>query len=188
MIAMRHVRLLCLLIVKMVVCNALLPAPTLRFQFTVHVCSSHSCGAGRRPAIAMTAASEASDPVRCFTSAIARAYCGACHLDFQAVLLEKFVKVLFFTCVLCALHDDQVRINPDKPMRQGTEKAQYRICQDPACTGIVASYGYAHDKKRIRCATHIEEGIILLSCKSCDDHTCNKRALFGQPDTKVSDA
>eukprot|EP00953_Heterococcus_sp_UTEX-ZZ885_P000408 746-Heterococcus_DN1.PRE.2 len=143
MIAMRHVRLLCLLIVKMVVCNALLPAPTFRFQFTVHVCSSHSCGAGRRPAIAMTAASEASDPVR---------------------------------------------INPDKPMRQGTEKAQYKICQDSACTGIVASYGYAHDKKRIRCATHIEEGMVLLSCKSCDDHTCNKRALFGQPDTKVSDA
>eukprot|EP00953_Heterococcus_sp_UTEX-ZZ885_P001741 1458-Heterococcus_DN1.PRE.1 len=65
MIAMRHVRLLCvLLIVKLMVCNALLPAPTCSSQFVAHVRASHmdSSGDGRRATIAMTAKLEASDP------------------------------------------------------------------------------------------------------------------------------
>jgi EsV-1-7 cysteine-rich motif len=85
----------------------------------------------------------------------------------------------------CALHVDQVRINPDKTVRQGKEKAKYARCQDPACTGIEASFGFAYDKKRVRCATHIEEGMVYLAGKKCEEPTCRKKACFGQPDTKV---
>jgi EsV-1-7 cysteine-rich motif len=81
----------------------------------------------------------------------------------------------------------QVSITPDKPIRQGKQKAKYQRCQDPACTGIQASFGYAHDKKRIRCATHKKEGMVHLMAKLCEEPTCKKRALYGQPNTKVSD-
>eukprot|EP00953_Heterococcus_sp_UTEX-ZZ885_P010503 6139-Heterococcus_DN1.PRE.1 len=123
------------------VCNTLLPAPTFSSQFAAHVRSSHSCGAGERSTIAMTAASEASD---------------------------------------------LVSITPDKPMRQGKQRSRkHPMCQDPACTGTQASYGYEQDKKLIRCAKHIEEGMMYLRAKQCEDPTCNKRASFGQPDTKL---
>jgi EsV-1-7 cysteine-rich motif len=83
----------------------------------------------------------------------------------------------------------QVSITPDQPMRQGKQRTQkHPMCQDPACTGTQASYGYEQDKKLIRCAKHIEEGMIYLRAKQCEDPTCSKRASFGQPDTKVSDA
>eukprot|EP00953_Heterococcus_sp_UTEX-ZZ885_P000702 900-Heterococcus_DN1.PRE.2 len=140
---MRHVCLLCLLLLaKLVVCNALLPALTCSSQFAAHVRSSHmdSSGAEKRATLVMTAASEASDPVS---------------------------------------------ITPDQPMRQGKQKAKHQKCVDPACTGIQASYGYAHDKKRIRCATHKEEGMIYLIGKLCEEPTCRKQACFGPSDTEL---
>jgi EsV-1-7 cysteine-rich motif len=178
---MRHVRLLCLLlIVKMVACNALLPAPTFSSQFAAHVCSPHmySCGAGRRATIVITAASEASDPVRSATLCLVHVHCG----------IASSIGLLVFVCLCsCALHV-QVRIVPNKPMRRGTQKAKCRRCQDPACTGKVASFGYEHDKRRVRCATHREKGMVYLVAKLCEKPTCNTQASFGQPDAKVSDA
>jgi EsV-1-7 cysteine-rich motif len=84
----------------------------------------------------------------------------------------------------------QVSITPDRQyaIRQGKQKAKYQRCLDPACTGIVASFGFESDKRRVRCAAHIEEGMICLAVKQCEDPTCYKRASFGQSDTKVSDA
>jgi DMSO reductase anchor subunit len=59
---LRHVRLLCFLIVKMVVCNALLPALTCRFQSAAHVFSAHTTSAAKRPTV-MAASSNAPEPV-----------------------------------------------------------------------------------------------------------------------------
>jgi EsV-1-7 cysteine-rich motif len=82
-----------------------------------------------------------------------------------------------------------VSITPDKPMCQGKQKARKRaMCQDPACKGIPASYGFESNKRRVRCATHKEEGMVLLTAKLCEQPTCNTQALFGQPDAKVSNA
>eukprot|EP00953_Heterococcus_sp_UTEX-ZZ885_P039784 20374-Heterococcus_DN1.PRE.3 len=137
MIAMRHVRLLCLLLIaKLTVCNALLPAPMFSSQLAAHVCSSYSSGAMKRMAVVMAAAPNASEPVR---------------------------------------------ITPDKPMRQPS-----RQCTHPGCT-IYASYGYEYDRKLIRCVTHIEAGMRCLTSKQCEEPNCRTRALFGKPDTKVSD-
>jgi EsV-1-7 cysteine-rich motif len=81
-----------------------------------------------------------------------------------------------------------VSITPDKPMRQGKQRTRKPpMCQDPTCTGIQASYGYEQDKKLIRCAKHIEEGMIYLFGRQCKEPSCKKQALYGQPDTKVSD-
>eukprot|EP00953_Heterococcus_sp_UTEX-ZZ885_P005784 3583-Heterococcus_DN1.PRE.1 len=79
---------------------------------------------------------------------------------------------------------DSVSITPDKPIRQGKQKAKYQRCLDPACTGIVASYGYAYDQKRIRCTIHIEEGMVLLAGRQCKEPNCKKFGTYGQPDTK----
>jgi EsV-1-7 cysteine-rich motif len=181
---MRHVlQLVLLLIVKMVVCNALLPAPTFSSQFEAHVCSSHSTGAMKRMAIVMAAAPNASEPVCCFTFALARAYCGW-------TFKQSFVKVCLYLCVVW-VRCYMVRVHtgaPDQPMRQPNPKARSRRhCKHPACT-INASYGYEDDRKTVRCVTHIEEGMILLTSKQCEKPNCKTRALFGQPDTKVSDA
>jgi hypothetical protein len=73
---MRHaLQLALLLIVKMVVCNALLPAPTFSSQYAAHVCSSYSSGAMKRMAVVMAASFNASEPVCCSAFALARAYC-----------------------------------------------------------------------------------------------------------------
>jgi hypothetical protein len=82
---MRYLRLLCLLIVKMAVCNALLPAPTFRFQFAAHVCSPHSSGPMKRIAIVITAPPDASGPVCCCTSAAAHALCRAASMTCVSV-------------------------------------------------------------------------------------------------------
>jgi EsV-1-7 cysteine-rich motif len=68
-------------------------------------------------------------------------------------------------------------------------RSHKRYCQDPACTGVQASYGYEDVKKLIRCVTHKEEGMILLTGRKCEAPTCKKIASFGQrqPGTKVSD-
>jgi hypothetical protein len=90
------VRLLSLLLIaKLMVCNALLPALTRSSQFAAHVRASHmdSSGAERRGTLVMTAASEASDPVWCFTFAVI-AYCHICIIGYQ-------VKALTKSCVSC---------------------------------------------------------------------------------------
>jgi hypothetical protein len=182
---MRHVRLLCLLLIaKITVCNALLPAPTFSSRFAVHMCSSHSSGAMKRLTTVMAAAPNASEPVCCSTFALARAYCG---WAFQAVLCEN---VLTSTCVLCGFVVvwcvfTQVRITPDKPMRQRNPKARSRHCKHPACT-INASFGYAYDKKPIRCVTHVEQGMICVIGRACEEPNCGRRACFGPPNTTVS--
>jgi EsV-1-7 cysteine-rich motif len=79
----------------------------------------------------------------------------------------------------------QVSIDPDKQVRQKKKRVQ-AMCQHLDCTGVQASYGYEYDKKLIRCVKHIEEGMINLKCRQCEESTCYKRASFGQPDTKVS--
>jgi EsV-1-7 cysteine-rich motif len=39
------------------------------------------------------------------------------------------------------------------------EEARKKQCVNPDCT-VQASYGFAYDKKLIRCVKHIEEGMI----------------------------
>jgi EsV-1-7 cysteine-rich motif len=80
----------------------------------------------------------------------------------------------------------QVSITPDKPMGQKKKHPQ-AVCQHPACTGIVASFGFESDKRRVRCVTHKEEGMIYVASRRCKNPSCNKQATFGLPDTKVSD-
>jgi EsV-1-7 cysteine-rich motif len=81
----------------------------------------------------------------------------------------------------------QVSINPDRPMRQGKQKSTNYApkCQDPACTGKVASFGYEEDGKRVMCATHKAEGMTNLVSPVCEHPACTTIASFGF--TKVAD-
>jgi hypothetical protein len=98
MIAMRHVRLLCvLLIAKPMVCDALLPALTCSSQFAAHVHSSHmdSSGAERRATLVLAAASEASAPVRSATLCVVLAHCGI------ASAIENKSFAYLCSCIVC---------------------------------------------------------------------------------------
>jgi EsV-1-7 cysteine-rich motif len=71
-------------------------------------------------------------------------------------------------------------------MRQGKQKSKSYApkCQDPACTGKVACFGYEEDGKRVMCATHKAEGMTNLVSPVCEHPACTTIASFGF--TKVS--
>eukprot|EP00953_Heterococcus_sp_UTEX-ZZ885_P031484 16516-Heterococcus_DN1.PRE.1 len=71
-------------------------------------------------------------------------------------------------------------------MRQGKQKSTSYApkCQDPACTGKVACFGYEEDGKRVMCATHKAEGMTNLVSPVCEHPACTTIASFGF--TKVS--
>jgi EsV-1-7 cysteine-rich motif len=84
--------------------------------------------------------------------------------------------------------DAQVSITSDTPMRQGRKSAKdyYIRCQDPACTGVCASYGYEADGKRIRCVAHKDDDMVSLTSTICENPSCQTVASFGEPNTTVS--
>jgi EsV-1-7 cysteine-rich motif len=77
--------------------------------------------------------------------------------------------------------DTQVSITLDRPMRQGRKSAKdyYIRCQDTACTGVCASYGYEADGRKIRCAKHKEDDMVDLINRKCNEPKCNVTASFG---------
>jgi EsV-1-7 cysteine-rich motif len=66
-------------------------------------------------------------------------------------------------------------------MRKGRKsaKAYYIWCQDPACTGVSASYGYKYDGKKLRCAKHKEDDMVSLVGRKCEEPKCDVMASFG---------
>jgi EsV-1-7 cysteine-rich motif len=66
-------------------------------------------------------------------------------------------------------------------MRHGKQKPKSYAskCQDPACTGKVASFGYEEDGKRVMCATHKAEGMTNLVSPVCEHPACTTIATFG---------
>jgi EsV-1-7 cysteine-rich motif len=66
-------------------------------------------------------------------------------------------------------------------MRQGKQKSTTYSpkCQDPACTGKVASFGYEEDGKRVTCGTHKAEGMTNLVSPVCEHPACTIKASFG---------
>jgi EsV-1-7 cysteine-rich motif len=59
-------------------------------------------------------------------------------------------------------------------------------CQDPACTGVEASYGFEEEQKRVRCFKHKLDGMKLISRRACEEPACDAAAGFGWPGTQVS--
>jgi EsV-1-7 cysteine-rich motif len=59
-------------------------------------------------------------------------------------------------------------------------------CQDPACTGVEASYGFVEDQKRVRCFKHKADGMKLIFRPTCGEPACATGPGFGWPGTKVS--
>jgi EsV-1-7 cysteine-rich motif len=78
-----------------------------------------------------------------------------------------------------------VSINPDDILKKSRLK-YYPRCQDPACTGLVASFGYEADRKRVRCSKHKKKGMVNITRKSCEHPACDSAANYGAPGSKAS--
>ena len=87
-----------------------------------------------------------------------------------------------FYAVFGVLRPTYCKVHRDKDTMRNVVQ---QMCQDKRCDGKTrASWGFPHNKKRVRCAHHMADGMINLNNSKCEVTGCPSYANYGCPKEK----